>query len=88
MIKLTRLDKKQLCINPDLIKSAEAIPDTIITLTTGERLYVIESVDEVVARFAAYQRAIRQQRADGILSPPPSDGGEAEAAPAPAEGAQ
>jgi len=74
MITLTRLDKKQLCVNPDLIKSAEAIPDTIITLTTGERLYVRESVEEVVARFVEYQHTIRQQRAQGILAPPPSDG--------------
>jgi flagellar protein FlbD len=74
MITLTRLDKKQLCVNADLIKTAEAIPDTIITLTTGERLYVRESVEEVVVRFMGYQHAIRQQRAEGILAPPSDDG--------------
>lgn len=74
MIKLTRLDKKELCVNPDLIKTAEAIPDTIITLTTGERMYVRESVDEVVGLFVGYQRTIRQQRAQGVLAPPVCDG--------------
>jgi flagellar protein FlbD len=74
MIRLTRLDKKQLCVNPDLIKTAEAIPDTIITLTTGERMYVRETVDEVVAQFVAYQHTIREQRAQGILTPPADDG--------------
>jgi flagellar protein FlbD len=68
MIKLTRLDKRELCVNPDLIKCAEAIPDTMITFTTGERLYVSESIDEVRARFVAYQRAIRRQRARGRLA--------------------
>jgi flagellar protein FlbD len=70
MIKLTRLDKRELCVNPDLIKTAEAIPDTIITLTTGERMYVRESVAEVVALFVGYQHAIREQRAQGVLAPP------------------
>jgi flagellar protein FlbD len=70
MITLTRLDKNQLSINPDLIKTAEAIPDTIITLTTGERMYVRESVEEVRARFLAYQHMIREQRGRGELAPP------------------
>lgn len=74
MIKLTRLDKRELCVNPDLIKYAEAIPDTIITFTNGERLYVSESVDEVKARFVAYQCAIRAQRAHGVLAAPVNDG--------------
>lgn len=82
MIRLTRFNKQELCINPDLIKAAEAIPDTIITLTTGERLYVLESVEEVVARFVAYQQMIRQQRAQGILAPLSHDGAVADQASA------
>ena len=74
MITLTRLDKNQLSINPDLIKTAEAIPDTIITLTTGERMYVRESVEEVRARFLAYQHTIREQRGRGELEPPADSG--------------
>jgi flagellar protein FlbD len=69
MIQLTRLDKTELYINPDLLRSAEAVPDTMITLTTGERLYVSESLEEVRARFVAYQRAIRRERAQDVLAP-------------------
>jgi len=68
MIRLTRLDKSELCVNPDLIKSAEAVPDTMVTLTNGERLYVRESLTEVRRRFMAYQRAIRLERARGVLA--------------------
>ena len=67
MIQLTRLDKRTVCLNPDLVKSAEAIPDTIVTLTNGECFYVRESVGEVRERFMEYQRAIRSQRAQGVL---------------------
>ncbi len=57
MIKLTRLGGEQFVLNADLIRYVEARPDTFITLTTGERLVVTESMDEVVRRAVAYQQA-------------------------------
>jgi len=36
-------------LNPDLIERVDASPDCHITLTTGLRFAVCESVDEVVA---------------------------------------
>jgi flagellar protein FlbD len=38
----------------------EATPDTVISLTTGHRFVVSESVDEVVARVLAYRLACRR----------------------------
>lgn len=63
MIKVTRLGGKAtlLVINADLIEFVESTPDTVITLTTGDKMVVRESVDEVVARVVAYKRAIFQQ---------------------------
>ncbi|MGE5591734.1 MAG: flagellar FlbD family protein [Bacillota bacterium] len=64
MIKVTRLGGKAtlLVINADLIEIVESTPDTVITLTTGNKMVVRESVDEVVARVIAYKRAILEQR--------------------------
>jgi flagellar protein FlbD len=59
MIALTRLDGKELVVNADHILTAEATPDTVLLLTTGLRLMVLESVPEVVDRVAAWQRRIR-----------------------------
>ncbi len=56
MIKLTRLGGEPLVLNADLILYVEARPDTFITLTTGDRLVVTESTDEVVRRAVAYQQ--------------------------------
>jgi flagellar protein FlbD len=53
--KLAR-DPQAFQLNPDLILSIEAHPDTVVTLTTGSRLVVTETPDEVV-------QAIRQWRA-------------------------
>jgi len=57
MIKLTRLDGEQFILNADLIQYVEARPDTFITLTTGERLVVKESMDEVLRQAIEYQQA-------------------------------
>jgi len=55
MIELTRLNGNTMMLNSDLIKTAEASPDTMLTLINGEKLIVRESCDEVVERILAYR---------------------------------
>ena len=50
MIEVTKLNGKQLYINGDLIERIEAVPDTIVCLTSGRKLIVRESVDEVIEK--------------------------------------
>lgn len=52
MIRLHKLshEREPFHLNPDLIATVEAHPDTILSLTTGAKLAVDESVDEVVAK--------------------------------------
>jgi len=59
MITVTRLDRRVVVINAELVKMIEAAPDTIITLINGDTLIVRESVDEIVARAVDYARQIR-----------------------------
>ena len=59
MITVTRLDKRVVVLNADLIKMLESTPDTIITLTSGDTIVVRESVEEVVRRAIDYQRQVR-----------------------------
>jgi flagellar protein FlbD len=59
MITITRLDKRVVVLNADLIKMLEATPDTIVTLINGDTLIVRESVEEVVSRAIDYQRQVR-----------------------------
>jgi len=58
MIPLTRLNHKALVINPDLIVSIEETPDTIITLSNGEKIAVQEKVKEVIQRVIQFRRCI------------------------------
>jgi flagellar protein FlbD len=55
MIELTRLNGRAMMLNSDLIKSAEASPDTMLTLINGEKLIVREEIAEVVERVLAYR---------------------------------
>jgi flagellar protein FlbD len=60
MICLTRLAGSEVVINADLIVTVEKTPDTVITLTTGDRIMVKESVDDVVERAAAFRHRVLQ----------------------------
>ena len=55
MIKLTKLNGTPMVLNSDLIKTAEASPDTMLTLINGEKLIVREPIDEVVEGILAYR---------------------------------
>jgi len=55
MIQLTRLNGNPMVLNSDLIKTAEASPDTMLTLIKGEKLIVREDCAEVTERVLAYR---------------------------------
>jgi flagellar protein FlbD len=58
MIQLTRLNSKPLVVNSDLIKFVEQSPDTLVTLITGEKIVVLEQVQEVLARVIEFRRSV------------------------------
>ena len=52
------MDKRVVVLNADLIKMIESTPDTIITLSTGQKIMVKESVEAVGKAVLEYKRAI------------------------------
>jgi len=72
MIELTRLNGSPMVLNSDLIKTAEASPDTMVTLINGEKLIVREECAEVVERVLAYRARLlgmvarRMNSLDGV----------------------
>lgn len=56
MISVTRLKGQVVAINPDLIECVEENPDTTVRLTSGEKLIVRESLEEIIARVVEYRR--------------------------------
>jgi flagellar protein FlbD len=54
MIYVTRLNGERIMLNSDLIEYMEETPDTVITLTTGKKIVVLESavrIREEIIRF-------------------------------------
>ena len=60
MIPLTKLNNAAFVLNAELIKFVESTPDTMITLTTGDRFIVKETSDEVIRRVIDYGRLLRR----------------------------
>ncbi len=60
MIALTRINNSKMILNAELIKFIESTPDTMITLTTGDRILVKEPEEEVVRRVVEYGRMLRR----------------------------
>ena len=58
MIRLTRLNHAALVVNCDLIEHMEMTPDTVISMTTGQRITVLETTEEVIARVIAFRRLV------------------------------
>jgi flagellar protein FlbD len=65
MIELTRLSRDAVVVNCDHISFVEARPDTILTLTSGERVRVLETAGEVVDRVVEFRRRILREAAHG-----------------------
>ena len=58
MINLTRMNDSTYTLNSDLIEMVEETPDTVITLTSGKKLVVRESREEIIRLVEEYKRHI------------------------------
>ena len=58
MIDVTRMNGKKFTLNSDLIETIEETPDTVLTLTTGKKIIVKESRQEVKNLVKLYRKEI------------------------------
>ena len=61
MIEVTKLNDERITINAELIELVEEIPDTMITLTTGRKLFVKESRQKVQNLVILYKQEVFRQ---------------------------
>lgn len=62
MIKVTRLNGEEIILNAELIETVDAHPDTVIILSTGNKIVVREPVQEVIDKIMEYRKEINQNR--------------------------
>ncbi|MEK7287952.1 MAG: flagellar FlbD family protein [Elusimicrobiota bacterium] len=61
MVTLHKLNGKEIVINSELIEAVEASPDTVVTLVTGNRYIVRDSVEVVIEKILEFKRKIYEQ---------------------------
>jgi flagellar protein FlbD len=62
MIKVRKINGEEIVINAELIETVEARPDTTISLVTGNKIIVQDTVSEVVEKVLEYRRLVNQKR--------------------------
>lgn len=59
MIELTRLNGNRVLVNADLIEFIETTPDCLLSMTTGRKLMVRESIEQVRELLREYRSTLR-----------------------------
>ena len=58
MIEVTKINGTKVLVNPDLMELVEETPDTVISFTTGRKIIVKESRQEVKNLVKSYRKDI------------------------------
>ena len=58
MIELTKLNDTKFTVNAEIIELVEETPNTVVTLTTGKKIIVKETRQEVTDLVISYKRTI------------------------------
>lgn len=58
MIRLTRINHVPLVLNADLIEHVETTPDTVISMTNGQKFVVLESADDLIRKVIEFRREL------------------------------
>jgi flagellar protein FlbD len=62
MIRVKKINGEEVVINAELIETVEARPDTTISLSTGNKLIVKDTVSEVIQKIIEYRQLVNQKR--------------------------
>jgi flagellar protein FlbD len=58
VIFITRTNGTKLYINPELIQTVEATPDTVVTLVNNKKMIARDTPQEIAERFIDYRRQV------------------------------
>jgi len=64
MITVTKINDRDIVVNCDLIELIESTPDTTLTTTTGRKIIVLDTVDEILEKVVAYKGRISRVKSE------------------------
>ena len=62
MIAVKKLNQEEIIVNCDLIEMIEFTPHAVMSLTTGEKLVVDETREDLLRKIIEYKRAIHRRQ--------------------------
>lgn len=62
LIKVMKMNGEEIVVNAELIETIKATPDTVVHLTTGKRIIVLDEVDDIVKKVIGYRKTIMGSR--------------------------
>jgi flagellar protein FlbD len=60
MIALRRINGSEFILNAEFIETIESTPDTMITLTSGKKIIVLNQVEDIVRKTIKYKQLSNQ----------------------------
>lgn len=64
MITVTKINDRDIIVNCDLIELIETTPDTTLTMTTGKKIIVLDTVDEILNKVVSYKGRINKVKGE------------------------
>ncbi len=61
MIVVKKINQQEIMVNPELIQTIEFSPHAVMSLTTGEKVIVDETPDDIMRKIIEYKRAINNR---------------------------
>ena len=61
MIEVTKINGVKVLINPDLIELVEETPDTVVSFTTGRKIIIKESRQDIKNLVKSYRKDVFAQ---------------------------
>ena len=61
MIVVKKVNQQEIIVNCELIQSVEFTPDAVMSLTTGEKIIVDETKEELLRKIIEYKRSVYQR---------------------------
>jgi len=58
MIAVKKINGEEIVVNCDLIETIEFAPHAVMSLTTGEKIIVDETRDDILRKVIEYKRAV------------------------------
>ncbi|MCL2456551.1 MAG: flagellar FlbD family protein [Defluviitaleaceae bacterium] len=64
MITVTKINDRDIVVNCDLIEMIESTPDTTLTTTTGRKIIVLNTVEEILQKVVEYKARINKVKTE------------------------